>query len=114
MLEDGDVSELTKVLKPLGVDVAKILAAQAKEIEPKCRVCGCTEAKACPGGCSWTEKPDKKGLGLCSVCAKKTGNRSHARNPKGEKALADLAHTLHPKKEPAKPGKKKATAKAKK
>lgn len=27
-----------------------------------CRVCGCTEDKACPGGCSWVE-PD-----LCSEC----------------------------------------------
>jgi hypothetical protein len=28
-----------------------------------CRVCGCTDEKACDGGCSWTE-PD-----LCSTCA---------------------------------------------
>lgn len=29
----------------------------------KCRVCGCTEEKACPDGCYWVE-PD-----LCSQCA---------------------------------------------
>lgn len=29
----------------------------------KCRVCGCTEDRACPGGCSWVEKD------LCSACA---------------------------------------------
>ncbi|MCL6599810.1 MAG: hypothetical protein K6T81_13905 [Alicyclobacillus macrosporangiidus] len=31
--------------------------------EPKCRVCGCTESRACEGGCYWVE-PD-----LCSRCA---------------------------------------------
>jgi hypothetical protein len=35
-----------------------------EEIEgTKCRVCGCTNEQACPGGCSWVE-PD-----LCSACA---------------------------------------------
>lgn len=28
-----------------------------------CRICGCTETQACPGGCYWVE-PD-----LCSACA---------------------------------------------
>jgi len=31
--------------------------------EPTCRKCGCTETRACPGGCWWVE-PD-----LCSACA---------------------------------------------
>ena len=29
----------------------------------RCRVCGCTDRRACPGGCSWVEAD------LCSVCA---------------------------------------------
>lgn len=29
---------------------------------PECRVCGCTELNACPGGCSWVEED------LCSRC----------------------------------------------
>lgn len=33
--------------------------------EQKCRVCGCTDDYACPGGCYWVE-PD-----LCSKCAEK-------------------------------------------
>lgn len=33
------------------------------QLEPVCRVCGCTQNNACPGGCSWIE-PD-----LCSACA---------------------------------------------
>lgn len=28
-----------------------------------CRGCGCTDARACPGGCSWAQP------GLCTVCA---------------------------------------------
>jgi exonuclease SbcC len=31
--------------------------------EPCCRVCGCTEARACPQGCSWTDVPN-----VCSAC----------------------------------------------
>lgn len=30
---------------------------------PRCRVCGCTDEEACPGGCIWAA-PD-----LCSKCA---------------------------------------------
>ena len=28
----------------------------------RCKICGCTEARACPQGCSWVEP------GLCSTC----------------------------------------------
>ncbi|HKX71390.1 MAG TPA: hypothetical protein VJM75_09195 [Acidimicrobiales bacterium] len=32
-----------------------------------CRICGCTDRAACPGGCSWV--PDPAGEGdLCSAC----------------------------------------------
>lgn len=31
----------------------------------RCRVCGCTDLAACPGGCWWVED------GLCSSCAAK-------------------------------------------
>ena len=30
--------------------------------EGRCRECGCTDARACPGGCSWVEAD------LCSAC----------------------------------------------
>lgn len=30
--------------------------------EQRCRVCGCTDARACPGGCWWVEDD------LCSSC----------------------------------------------
>lgn len=35
---------------------------KAPQKERKCRVCGCTELTACPGGCSWIEQD------LCSAC----------------------------------------------
>jgi hypothetical protein len=35
--------------------------------EPRCRVCGCTDDEACPGGCSWVPDPELLG-DLCSVC----------------------------------------------
>lgn len=34
---------------------------------PRCRVCGCTEAAACPGGCWWVPDPYLMG-DLCSAC----------------------------------------------
>lgn len=37
---------------------------------PVCRVCGCTDDNACPGGCYWVEDPECIG-DLCSRCAEK-------------------------------------------
>lgn len=34
-------------------------------LESKCRVCGCTELNACPGGCCWVEED------LCDRCLNK-------------------------------------------
>lgn len=31
--------------------------------QQKCRVCGCTQNRACPGGCHWVEED------LCSSCS---------------------------------------------
>jgi ParB/RepB/Spo0J family partition protein len=75
----------------VGVHLAKIVDEVAPR-EPRCRECGCTEAKACtitipgegPRGCSWLEKPSPKtGLGLCSAprCAK----TRHAKKPAKKK-----------------------------
>jgi len=36
----------------------------------KCRVCGCTDIQACPGGCYWVED------NLCSACAEMAPERS--------------------------------------
>lgn len=34
----------------------------------RCRICGCTDEAACPGGCSWVPDPLMAGE-LCSSCA---------------------------------------------
>ena len=39
--------------------------------QPKgsCKVCGCTEDRACPEGCSWVISPaEGQGYGLCDIC----------------------------------------------
>lgn len=41
------------------VQIAQLLIGR----RPRCRVCGCTEGRACAGGCSWVEAD------LCSGCA---------------------------------------------
>lgn len=43
--------------------------------EPACRICGCTQNRACVGGCSWV--PDPVGP-LCSACAVETAEQSAA------------------------------------
>jgi nucleoside 2-deoxyribosyltransferase len=45
-------------------------ASYAYEVDgQKCRVCGCTDAHACPGGCYWVTDD------LCSSCAETKGER---------------------------------------
>lgn len=40
---------------------------------PTCRGCGCSDRRACPGGCAWVEDPE--GLGdFCSRCLIDTWN----------------------------------------
>lgn len=39
---------------------------KALDAQRRCRVCGCTDGNACPGGCYWVEKD------LCSECAQET------------------------------------------
>ena len=44
-----------------------VLGAKLADVWPKvvraCRVCGCTDDRACPGGCWWVDTD------LCSSCA---------------------------------------------
>jgi len=68
---DGDSGEIVRAAKAFGVDAKKIVDRVAAAAPPpaKCRKCGCTEDKACPGGCAWAKEPDPKtGLGLCTSC----------------------------------------------
>lgn len=53
------------VFEPASPEEALELMRQTLPTMRKCRVCGCDDFHACPGGCSWAE-PD-----LCSTCAGK-------------------------------------------
>ena len=37
--------------------------------ESKCIFCGCTDSRACEGGCHWILVDRKSGLGVCSECS---------------------------------------------
>jgi ParB/RepB/Spo0J family partition protein len=44
----------------------------ARATEKACRQCGCTEDRACNGGCGWTRDPKtRKATDLCTACAEK-------------------------------------------
>jgi hypothetical protein len=47
--------------QPVEAEAARQQRIAAGE-ETACRVCGCSESKACPGNCWWVEP------GLCSAC----------------------------------------------
>jgi hypothetical protein len=36
--------------------------------EARCVKCGCTDSRACAGGCSWATVDRKAGVGICSSC----------------------------------------------
>jgi len=36
--------------------------------ERVCIVCGCTDSRACPGGCTWRIKHKGTNTGVCSRC----------------------------------------------
>ena len=57
--EDGSV---VPVFVPASPEEAQTLMAKTAGNIQKCRICGCDDFHACPGGCSWVE-PD-----LCSAC----------------------------------------------
>lgn len=40
--------------------------------EAVCKVCGCSDFMACPGGCAWAQVDRKAGTGICSNCVGQT------------------------------------------
>ena len=56
-----------KAVRPLLIaeNAAEPAPTLAEGVKGVCRVCGCTEDKACKGGCSWVDGPKKT---LCSCC----------------------------------------------
>lgn len=45
--------------------VSKAIAKFARQVEYRCRVCGCTQMDGCPGGCGWAPGQGN----LCTICA---------------------------------------------
>lgn len=37
--------------------------------ERTCELCGCTDDRGCPGGCSWSRIWERDGVDVCSRCA---------------------------------------------
>lgn len=58
--EDG---HLVPVFEPASPKEARALMVRNLGTMRKCRVCGCDDFHACPGGCSWVEDD------VCSACA---------------------------------------------
>ena len=65
------VSKIDMKASEIDVRVEPFMKTIEKKMTPadeqKCRACGCTQERACPGGCYWVE-PD-----LCSTCADREG-----------------------------------------
>lgn len=56
---DEDMAEIVEMIAQ-GIEQADLVSPDSPG--RKCRACGCTDERACSGGCSWAE-PD-----LCSAC----------------------------------------------
>ncbi|MCU0770858.1 MAG: hypothetical protein MUE94_03680 [Verrucomicrobia bacterium] len=52
--------------------------------ERRCVYCGCTDSKACVGGCSWVQIHEHTHTGVCSQCI-----------PRLVTTLMDLTKRLH-------------------
>lgn len=56
--------------------------ARDRRVERSCRICGCTQLRACPGGCYWVDDD------LCSACAEGYGIRDPRMDPRPGDVLA--------------------------
>ena len=61
----SDEGRVVPVFEPASPEEARTLMAGNVGTMRKCRVCGCDDFHACPGGCYWAEDD------LCSACAGK-------------------------------------------
>ncbi len=71
--------------------LAELDQAIDEEAEPApgtCRVCGCTDMQACPGGCSWVDETHT----LCSQCAPKA--QQPAPTPSAAEQLINLVRQI--------------------
>lgn len=46
-----------------------------------CERCGCTEQRACPGGCAWDPELLAKGHTVCTTCTRRRRRKKPRRRP---------------------------------
>lgn len=44
-----------------------------RRVALRCARCGCTERRACPGGCAWDPIELKRGRRICTTCTGRYG-----------------------------------------
>ena len=72
VLAEDDVVDMLRtvpVFEPASPEEAQDLMSKIVGSIRKCRVCGCSDFHACPGGCFWVESD------LCSACHVKEASR---------------------------------------
>lgn len=62
------------------------MAAATFLLSGRCRRCGCTDARACRGGCMWADGEDR--YTLCTRCAAQPGRRRFRRRRRPPQAPA--------------------------
>lgn len=75
--------DLVLSAKPKRADIERYEAAIGMppvEDVASCCVCGCTENRACPGGCSWVPHPTDPTKDLCSACLPAVKKRKESRS----------------------------------
>lgn len=84
------LENLPLLLRAFGVDQAAIVKAAARGMlapapAGTCRYCGCTEAKACAGGCAWVDQDETVCSTPACVAAWKRADRAGRRAAKAAK-----------------------------
>lgn len=64
--EKREVRELARLTAPYSSVLVRVIVSDPDE--PACRVCGCTDSQACPGGCWWVPGDINERGPLCSAC----------------------------------------------
>jgi len=67
LLHAGRVANQQGLFLQVLLQLAYEIKSETELLTQQCRVCGCTNERACPGGCHWVE------FDLCSQCAEKGG-----------------------------------------
>lgn len=66
-----DVQRALLVIKQDLREITAMQSCLSHLLERTCVHCGCTDSKACLGGCSWSAKHRATLTGVCSRCVRK-------------------------------------------